>query len=371
MLETLSFVYEEDSNNVFKEVSINTEDIYNKMQDKISKEIFTNRILFSMTGDAVYMRSMISQSNTGKMFIEKLLEVAKICEKENRDIYIYGAGVRGKRFADMFPEIKWKGIIDRKPQALEYNNIPIWGFDIIEKQHQEAYFLISNYENHLEIKKDLMEKGISEEKLIVSREYDELLINDMYFDEVVTEDYIYDDAYLVDGGGYDAFNTLTYIEKYFKGKEYLAKAAIFEPDFENAKVCQKRCEAFKNIEVYQLGLSDVETVKFFSSGLKEGSNYGDSGESLVKTKKMDDVLSDKKIGFIKLDVEGYEENAIKGAEKIIREQEPVIAVSIYHKRSDIYRIPKLILELNPNYVFYMRHYLVSYGETVLYALPSK
>ena len=72
-----------------------------------------------------------------------------------------------------------------------------------------------------------------------------------------------------------------------------------------------------------------------------------------------------------MDVEGYEEHVLRGAREIIHSQCPILAVSIYHKKSDIWRIPKLLLEINNNYSFYMRHYSAANGDTVLYAINSR
>lgn len=69
-----------------------------------------------------------------------------------------------------------------------------------------------------------------------------------------------------------------------------------------------------------------------------------------------------------MDLEGYEENALLGAKETIKDQKPILAVSIYHKRWDIFRIPALLLEYNPEYTFYFRHYGTSLQETVLYAI---
>ena len=69
-----------------------------------------------------------------------------------------------------------------------------------------------------------------------------------------------------------------------------------------------------------------------------------------------------------MDVEGYEEHVLLGAEKIIRNQHPVMAVSVYHKKADIWRLPGLLLEYNKDYCFYMRHYSAANGDTVLYAV---
>ena len=84
---------------------------------------------------------------------------------------------------------------------------------------------------------------------------------------------------------------------------------------------------------------------------------------------MDTFFRDKEAPtFIKMDIEGAEKEAILGAENIIRIQKPKMAVSIYHKREDIWELPKLLLEMNPEYRFYLRHYSFRDAETVLYAV---
>jgi hypothetical protein len=86
---------------------------------------------------------------------------------------------------------------------------------------------------------------------------------------------------------------------------------------------------------------------------------------------LDEYLKNEKepVTFIKMDLEGAELNALKGAEQTIKEQKPKLAISIYHKPEDIWEIPNLLLELVPDYKFYIRHYTLIGAETVLYALP--
>ncbi len=69
-----------------------------------------------------------------------------------------------------------------------------------------------------------------------------------------------------------------------------------------------------------------------------------------------------------MDIEGFEKRALIGAKKIITEQEPALGISIYHKREDIWEIPKLILDLNSEYKFFLRHYSLGVIDTVLYAV---
>ena len=69
-----------------------------------------------------------------------------------------------------------------------------------------------------------------------------------------------------------------------------------------------------------------------------------------------------------MDIEGSEYNALLGSRRIIREQKPKLAICVYHKPEDIIQIPELILSINNEYRFYIRHYSTIGGETVLYAL---
>lgn len=83
---------------------------------------------------------------------------------------------------------------------------------------------------------------------------------------------------------------------------------------------------------------------------------------------VDDIIEDHEATFIKMDIEGAELNALIGAEKTIRKSRPKLAISVYHKRRDIWEIPMLLLKYNPDYRFYLRCYSFTGNDTVLYAI---
>lgn len=55
----------------------------------------------------------------------------------------------------------------------------------------------------------------------------------------------------------------------------------------------------------------------------------------VKTAKLDDVLLDNNIGFIKIDVEGHEKNVIKGGINLIKKCKPNLLIEIEERYSKI------------------------------------
>lgn len=94
-----------------------------------------------------------------------------------------------------------------------------------------------------------------------------------------------------------------------------------------------------------------------------------SPESVVKMVSIDSFLADRedRVSFIKADIESYEYNMLRGARETINKYKPRMAVCIYHNPTDVYSIPLLLKELNPEYKLALRHHSYNMDDTVLYA----
>jgi FkbM family methyltransferase len=75
------------------------------------------------------------------------------------------------------------------------------------------------------------------------------------------------------------------------------------------------------------------------------------------------------VNFIKMDIEGAELDALKGAEASIRRHRPKLAISLYHRPEDFTEIPRYIDSLDLGYRFYLEHHTLYQNETVLFAVP--
>lgn len=75
-----------------------------------------------------------------------------------------------------------------------------------------------------------------------------------------------------------------------------------------------------------------------------------------------------RVDFIKLDIEGAERAALAGAAGTLRRFRPRLAVSLYHKPTDLFEIPLQLRDLDLGYRFYLDHYTIFHEETVLYAI---
>ena len=72
----------------------------------------------------------------------------------------------------------------------------------------------------------------------------------------------------------------------------------------------------------------------------------------------------------KMDVEGYEIDAAKGARETTRAGHPVLAMCVHHKPDDLRRVPLSIDSLSDNYRFFLRAHDEEGWDLVCYTVSS-
>jgi len=91
---------------------------------------------------------------------------------------------------------------------------------------------------------------------------------------------------------------------------------------------------------------------------------------IVSTLSIDDFVEQKnlsRVDLIKLDIEGAEMMALKGATKTIKKFRPKLALALYHYESDFENIPKFLKDLDLGYKFHISHCTIHSEETILFA----
>ena len=146
----------------------------------------------------------------------------------------------------------------------------------------------------------------------------------------------------------------------------------WEPDRKNIEILNKIIENHPNVKNIPYALWSEKTTLYFSEEGTAGSKVVANHESTVKTisleaNSIDNVHVEDKVSFIKMDIEGAEMYALKGAEHTIMRDRPNLAICIYHSFEDLYRIPLYIKSLVPEYKIYIRHHSDRSIETVVYA----
>ncbi|WP_394951124.1 FkbM family methyltransferase [uncultured Helicobacter sp.] len=82
------------------------------------------------------------------------------------------------------------------------------------------------------------------------------------------------------------------------------------------------------------------------------NNYVNNHES-VEIITLDTFVHEHnlEVGFIKVDVEGFEQEFLKGAKQTITKQKPAMLISIYHQANDFFEIKPMIESWNLGYSF--------------------
>lgn len=147
-----------------------------------------------------------------------------------------------------------------------------------------------------------------------------------------------------------------------------------------------------NIKVFDQNLALnpqlAERITLVESAVWEGSqldlSFEDHGPAsqvaaagvysgTTQTLAIDDLVGERKldkVDFIKMDIEGAELAALKGAAKTIRKHKPKLAISVYHQPDDLITIPSYIQSLNPDYAFYLDYFTIVGDEIMLYAIDK-
>lgn len=169
----------------------------------------------------------------------------------------------------------------------------------------------------------------------------------------------------VDVGGYDGFTSLEFIKRC---PDY-DSIHVFEPDDKNNKKCHEALGKFPRIFIYKKGLSNSHEILHFSSDGSASRIVDEAGGGNIEVDRLDALLPTAP-SFIKMDIEGAEMAALEGAEDLIKRYSPRLAISVYHKPEDFFRVPEKILSLYGNYSVYLRHYTESIYETIMFFIPK-
>lgn len=338
--------------------------------DKESEIIFDARIAYMETGDVL-------------AFIKKMHDLYKnfeyptldhfIKRHKEKPLVIFGAGYEGGIAVEIIKHTRYAsylyGICDNNKElwGKEKYGLPVMSiYDLLTKGKKVIYILASTRYNY-QFLCQLLNLGVYQENIFISQ-YGGFLAAQrgwQYFD--VFQPYKHE--VFIDAGAYDGKTSKEFI-KWCHG-EY-DNIYMFELNEDMQSVCYRNLETDKRIFFTGKGVWNKNScLKFWDSQsaahIDEKSCDSDNS-NFTQVCTIDSELIGENITFIKMDVEGSELKALQGAQKTIKKLTPRLAISVYHKLDDTINIMKYLMELNPEYRFYLRHYSACQWETVLYAV---
>lgn len=178
------------------------------------------------------------------------------------------------------------------------------------------------------------------------------------------------DDWIVDAGAFDG-DTLRHLHALSGGR--YRRIDCFEPDPTNFAALQASAAAYPAAVLWRAGLwSTSGRLRFDDAGGGggHGGRVDGAGETEIDVLALDDLTDAPHFinpTFIKMDVEGAELAALRGAARTIAARKPKLALSAYHKPEDLFALPAAIAALRPDYQFRLLHHSAGLFDTVLYA----
>lgn len=174
----------------------------------------------------------------------------------------------------------------------------------------------------------------------------------------------------VDVGAYTGDTVLDYIASY--GMSY-NKIYCYEITESMVLYMKNNFSYLPNVEIRNLAVAERVGKLYLDANSTSASanRVKEAGVDAVNAVSLDEDIKEK-ISMIKMDIEGGEISAIKGAKEHIKNDLPKLFISVYHSNDDIITIPKLIRSYTDKYDFYLRYYggNLYATEIVLICLPK-
>jgi FkbM family methyltransferase len=160
-----------------------------------------------------------------------------------------------------------------------------------------------------------------------------------------------------------------------------AQAFLLEPDPANYAGLVQRAAAQAGAQAVCLPLAAAQAHSSltFQTGqgeacalVKEKPHNLEVIGTSVTAVALDELLPGTPVHLLKLDIEGAEAQALRGAQRLIQRCRPVLAVSLYHNPQDLWELPELLFALcGEGYCFHIRQHGFNSFDAVLYAVPCQ
>lgn len=215
-------------------------------------------------------------------------------------------------------------------------------------------------------------------RLLGSPCYGDALYTDGYLSFPFSDEQLRDGEVYVDGGCYIGDSAVEFILKMHEAKKSYKAIYSFEPETQIYEKAKDNLGQYENVKLIQKGLWNQEMVLYLKYNPTDAdliANYlvsePDTETLEVPVTSLDtffyELPEDTWPTLIKFDIEGSENEALKGAKRIIEVKKPRLMISAYHKPEDIYELAQTIMDIRKDYQFQLWKLGDGFVDMVLYA----
>ena len=154
------------------------------------------------------------------------------------------------------------------------------------------------------------------------------------------------------------------------------KLWALEPDPANFASLRRAVSALpagprERISLLEIAAGDRAGTLRFSADSTAASAVSDQGAIEVQGQTLDALLGENPVTFLKMDIEGAESAALRGAQNLLGRCRPILAICIYHLQEHLWEIPEWLRGRLRDYHFYLRPHDLEGWDLVCYAVPRE
>ncbi|MCM1171686.1 MAG: FkbM family methyltransferase [Clostridium sp.] len=158
------------------------------------------------------------------------------------------------------------------------------------------------------------------------------------------------DEVFVDCGAYIGDSALNFIEAYGTYK----RIYCYELTPQIYKQLEENLQGADNVILKNKGVGNKKETIYIEDIVHAGNSISSKGSCPVELVALDDDINEP-VTCIKMDIEGAEKDALRGARNHIINEKPKLLICTYHTPADIFDIPKLIMDMRDDYKLYLRY----------------
>ena len=193
----------------------------------------------------------------------------------------------------------------------------------------------------------------------------EMIYKDYFDFDLISE--TTEDEVFVDLGGYIGDTVEEFVNAYSANYK---RIYTYEINPHNLKCLRETVDGYSDVVIRENAVGEQAGTLYLDMRIGGSSTtLAQNGEQAVAVVSLDEDITEK-ITWIKMDIEGSEQSALKGCKRHIEMEKPKLTICTYHNNEDIWKIPKMVKEYNPEYKLYFRYNgrSIHPSEYVLFAL---
>lgn len=126
-----------------------------------------------------------------------------------------------------------------------------------------------------------------------------------------------------------------------------------EPDIKTFKKLERNLSGTRGVRLVNACAAGFDGEILFNSGSGRGSSAG--GGTPVKAMRVDTIVGNENVTYLKADVEGAELDMLRGMKNTILNSMPKLRIAAYHRSEDVFTVPLAVNKISDGYKIYITH----------------